>query len=120
MNLMFGYLGNGITVCDRERMEYGDYKKVAHIDDCGAVRLYDTKLPADGLARINAYAAEKAQDFKNRFMALPYTAVVNKLYNTLTAAQFVETNFSGKTNEQLYWLYITYVCLNQRRQMPES
>ena len=31
MTLMFGHLGNGITVWDKDKKEHGDYKKVAHI-----------------------------------------------------------------------------------------
>ena len=30
-DLMFCHLGNGVTVCDRQRRKYGDYMKVAHI-----------------------------------------------------------------------------------------
>lgn len=30
-SLMFCHMGNGISVCDRCREEYGDYMKVAHI-----------------------------------------------------------------------------------------
>lgn len=30
-DLMFGHLGNGVTICDRLREEHGDYLKIAHI-----------------------------------------------------------------------------------------
>lgn len=28
-------LGNGVTVCNKAVMEYGDYKHIAHISDSG-------------------------------------------------------------------------------------
>jgi hypothetical protein len=30
-NLMFAHFGNGLSVCDRNREEHGDYMTVAHI-----------------------------------------------------------------------------------------
>jgi len=47
-DLMFGCLGNGITVCDRNREEQGDYKKVAHIQtpEC-TITWYMKRLPDD-------------------------------------------------------------------------
>lgn len=38
--LFMGCLGNGITVCNKAVMEYGDYKKVAHISPEGEVTWY--------------------------------------------------------------------------------
>ena len=45
IDMGMGYLGNGITVWDRNREVGGDYKKIAHISEQGAVSYYDKKLP---------------------------------------------------------------------------
>lgn len=39
-NLLFGALGNGITVFDKTAQEYGDLKKIAHISNGGEVKYY--------------------------------------------------------------------------------
>jgi hypothetical protein len=39
-NLMFGHLGNGVTVCDRNRLKHNDYMNVAHIDYHRNVKYY--------------------------------------------------------------------------------
>jgi hypothetical protein len=38
-DLGFGYLGNGMTVWDRNQEANGDYKTVAHISDNGNITL---------------------------------------------------------------------------------
>lgn len=40
-------LGNGLSVVDRNQLENGDYKKIAHISDNRMVQFYDTALPED-------------------------------------------------------------------------
>ena len=62
VDLMFCCLGNGVTVCDRSRLEHGDYKTVAHIDPCGAVKLYDGTLPPEALEKIDGHAAAQARN----------------------------------------------------------
>lgn len=38
--LFIGYLGNGATVCNKAVQENGDYKTVAHVSNCGNIKLY--------------------------------------------------------------------------------
>ena len=40
-DLMFCHLGNGVTVCDRQRRKYGDYMTVAHISYNRKIRYYE-------------------------------------------------------------------------------
>lgn len=44
-DLCFGYLGNGITVFDKSREKWGDYKTVAHISERGHVKYYADVSP---------------------------------------------------------------------------
>ena len=39
-NLLFGALGNGITVFDKTVQDNGDSKKIAHISKSGEVKYY--------------------------------------------------------------------------------
>ena len=39
-NLLFGSLGNGITVFDKTVQDNGDFKKIAHISKSGEVKYY--------------------------------------------------------------------------------
>lgn len=39
-NLFFGYLGNGLSVADRNKTANGDYKTIAHISENGTVKYY--------------------------------------------------------------------------------
>ena len=39
-NLLFGALGNGITVFDKTVQDNGDLKKIAHISKSGEVKYY--------------------------------------------------------------------------------
>jgi hypothetical protein len=49
--LMFGCLGNGITVCDTLHEKHGDYEKVAHISTERIIQYY-VPLSAEDTAKI--------------------------------------------------------------------
>ena len=59
--LFLGCLGNGVTVCNSAVMEYGDFKKVAHISNEGKITWYVSEdyPPADALASIRACAEQE-------------------------------------------------------------
>jgi hypothetical protein len=56
-NLMLGHLGNGVTVCDRNREENNDYMTVAHISYHRVIKYY-TNVLSDG-------AKLEIEDFAN-------------------------------------------------------
>ena len=124
-DLMFGSLGNGTTVFNRAREEYGDYATLAHIDDCGAVIWYvnTKKLPPYVLEDVNKRAAAQARNFKHGFMHLPKSAALDMLRDMLNIGQFLIEFQDGKIHEksmeEIYQAYIKYVCKNGRRMMPE-
>lgn len=55
-DLMFCSLGNGITICDRNREEYCDYKIVAHISYNRDITYYDKKMSSQAVACIERFA----------------------------------------------------------------
>ena len=55
-NLMFGYLGNGVTICDRNRMENNDYMTVAHIDYHRTIKYYTNELSDRAKLEIEDFA----------------------------------------------------------------
>ena len=55
-NLMFGHLGNGVTVCDRNRMENGDYFVVAHIGYHRVIKFYTNNLSESAKTEIEDFA----------------------------------------------------------------
>ena len=57
----FGHLGNGIIVWNRSEMQYGDYKKIAHISDDGVIKYYDSNLPEDVKDKIEKFANHTKQ-----------------------------------------------------------
>lgn len=56
--LMFGFLGNGVFVCDRLRREHGDYMKIAHIEANRKVTYYNP-VSDEGRTRIEKFAKEE-------------------------------------------------------------
>jgi hypothetical protein len=59
VSIGFGGLGNGTTVWDKNRIQNGDYKIIAHISDFGKITYYDTKLPEDAITKIEAFAEQE-------------------------------------------------------------
>lgn len=120
-DLMFGCLGNGVTVCNRSRMDHGDYMTVAHIDPCGAYKLYAQNLPEDAKAQIARHAAGEARRFRQSFDRLRREAALDMVYERMTVHQQLERRDEPlwqMSRPQLYDLYIRIVCENEHRIMP--
>ena len=64
-DLMFCYLGNGCTVCNRAQKEHGDYKNIAHISNAGNISFYIQceTIPGGDLIRIEHIAATHEANF---------------------------------------------------------
>lgn len=55
-DLIFCSMGNGVSVCDRNREEHSDYRTVAHISRGRKVTYYDKNLPRETVRSIDWYA----------------------------------------------------------------
>lgn len=120
MNLMFGCLGNGVTVCDRDRTEHGDYKNIAHIDPCGAVRMYVKTISPEARETIERHAALLRDVYREGFMRMNRERAVDEVYDRMTIPQWLEhRDLWQMDREALYALYIETVCANDHRTMPE-
>lgn len=67
--LFLGCLGNGITVCNKAVEENGDYKKIAHIAECGKITWYvkpGSYVPSDALLRIEHCADVRREKGEKR------------------------------------------------------
>lgn len=61
VDLGCGRMGNGLTVWDRNKQKYGDYKIVAHISEDGkTISFYDKELPQSAKDTIDRWAQEEA------------------------------------------------------------
>lgn len=66
--LFMGCLGNGVTVCNKAVMEYGDYKKIAHIAECGKITWYvnpSSYVPGADLLKIEHCADVQRVKWEN-------------------------------------------------------
>lgn len=64
-DLGFGCLGNGITVWNRAVEVNGDYKIVAHIQDCGEISWRYKRVPKDVKIYIEQAAKEHAEGVRS-------------------------------------------------------
>ena len=55
-DLFIGYLGNGLTVADRQTIVDGDYKRICHIDEDRTIRWAIKNPSQDLVAYINKLA----------------------------------------------------------------
>ena len=67
--LFMGYLGNGITVCNKAVEQHGDYKKVCHISEQGKITWYVNidYVPGKDLLKIEHQADVLYHKFINMF-----------------------------------------------------
>lgn len=91
-DLMFGCLGNGITVCNRAQTEHGDYKIIAHISEGGNVKYYDDKntLPAEVIESIEKHAADSKQEFQSKFVKQPKGRQYEIILDSLPIGKLLE------------------------------
>lgn len=63
--LFMGFLGNGITLCNKAVEEYGDYKQIGHIGEDGKLRLYVNQnyIPTEAMDTIQKMAHEQRQKY---------------------------------------------------------
>lgn len=109
-DLMFCYLGNGLTVCDRNREKNNDYLTVAHIAENGKIS-WREKVSMEARERIERQAEEikelhKIQGFlQNWSKENIYTGKLeehNAKFNKDFKAFFAGANFKHEKVE--YWI----------------
>ena len=85
-------LGNGVTVCNKAVMEYGDYKHIAHISDSGKIKLYvsESYIPVEDMRRIEQAAAEQRKTFLNEWNKQSYISKYDKLLDMCSHSDFME------------------------------
>ena len=110
-DLMFCSLGNGTTICDRNREEYGDYKTVAHVAEWGGVHIRDAQLRRDpeALARVMTYARRIAAAARDEFMHLPYENQYRRWYGSMGLSQTIRDRDSWPVEKSPEWLYSQYI-----------
>lgn len=148
IDLMFGCLGNGVTVCDRgavsksliwpsavgeadlktqrvfnlARIENGDYKTVAHIDPCGAYKLY-CSLPPQTVEQIARQARGEGERFAAHWESLSPVRRHRELAEyVLRWAQYRETGGAAvilhMSADESLDLYRKYTCINGGYTLP--
>lgn len=85
-------LGNGVTVCNKAIMEYGDYKMIAHISDNGKIKYYVSKgyIPVEDMKRIEQVAADSRKTFLNEWNKQSDIRKYEKLLDMCSYSDFME------------------------------
>lgn len=117
-DLMFGCLGNGITVFDRAREENNDYKTIAHIAAFGGIKLYDCTYPSPALEQIYQQARNAAETFRSAFLLKTIADMRLMILNSMTLKQSCCHTPLPTEPDQLYDEYIRIVCTNTGYTMP--
>ena len=82
--LFMGCLGNGTTVCNSAVMENGDYKKIAHIANCGKITWYvnpGSYVPGPDLLKIEHAADTSRSNWEKWLDSMPEFERLYRLYN---------------------------------------
>lgn len=90
--LFMGCLGNGTIVCNKAIEEHGDYKKIAHIAECGKINFYvkPSEIPADDLLKIEHYADIQFENWKKQLNSMPDLKQYEYLLNNVPLKTFLE------------------------------
>ena len=78
--LMFAFLGNGVSVCDRLRKEHGDYMEIAHIAVNREITFYNP-VSDEGRTRIEKFAKEENITIKSQGISALCPAINNQERN---------------------------------------
>lgn len=106
-DLFLGYLGSGITVCDKSREEYGDYKRIAHIRESGIIKWYIDRstLPAEVLGIIISHADRKHREFLSCFQSMPLIEQYAYLLNRSTLSDFLTATTLPTLQHKISYLF---------------
>ncbi len=115
-DLMFCCLGNGITVCDRNQEEYGDYKNVAHIAEWGGLHIRDKHLRNDSeaFARVRAQAVHNLEAARAEFLSRPYEVQYRRWYGSMTMRQMIHDKDDWPVEKSPEWLFRQWIKNSNR------
>ena len=84
-DLFIGFFGNGATVYNKTVVEHGDYKKVAHIAECGKITWYAEPgtVPGKDLLRIEHTADAMCANLEHFLNLMPLMQRYEKLANMI-------------------------------------
>lgn len=110
-DLMFGCLGNGVTVCDRAQLVNNDYRTVAHISDFGGVKIYDQRLATntDAMCMIRRHALDQECNFRRWWFQQTYMTQYALWYESLSLSQMLGSRNQWPKEKTAAWLYGEYI-----------
>lgn len=90
--LFAGCLGNGTTICNKAAMEYGDYKKVAHISEGGNITWYvdQSDIPNTEMEKIKKWAANDKRKFQEQFEKLSDDEQYARILDSVSLSKLVK------------------------------
>ena len=110
--LFLGCLGNGITVCNKAVEENGDYKKIAHIAECGKITWYvnpGSYVPGDVLLRIEHRADVQREKWEKWLDSMPKSQQYEKLLDRVpNNIMLYAMNLGGELERKIE--YLKQVC----------
>lgn len=105
--LFIGCIGNGVTVFNKAIIEYGDYKKIAHIAECGKITWYvePSKIPGDALLRIEHDSDAMYANFEKWIESMPKSKQYEKLVDMVPLNVFLYvSNLGGGIERKIEYL----------------
>ena len=111
-DLVMGCLGNGVTVCNKAVEENGDYKKIAHIAECGKITWYVnpvSAVPGDALLKIEHCANVQHKKWEKWLDSMPELKRYEKLLETVPDdIMLYAMNLNGELWKKIN--YLKQVC----------
>ncbi len=113
-DLFMACLGNGVSVCNSAVEENGDYKKIAHIAECGKVKWYINPhtFPVDALESIERTAADNRKEWENRLSQIGERHAYYSLLDKVPHADFmhiVRDMKESSIEERIEYLKSAYI-----------
>lgn len=89
--LFMGRLGNGVMVCNSAAQDRGDYKRIAHIAECGEIKWYTDPhtVPSDSMERIERTASEARAAWEKHLSSIGEGRVYGYLLERVPHADFM-------------------------------
>ncbi len=114
-DLFMGCLGNGVTVCNKAVLENGDFKKIAHIAECGKITWYVNPalyVPGADLLKIEHCADVQRVNWENWLDTMPEPKQYEILLNRVPAnIMLYAMNLGGELTRKIE--YLKQVCFEK-------